>query len=220
VQNKSLLALASILTFCEKHFGNEVNKILGEVKSRNVFEQLIITIISQNTNWKNTWKAYINLKKAFGGISPEKILSTSEEALRSMLKPAGLYRAKSKVIKNVAKVFLEQRLHETLDSEKLREMLIKIPGIGPKTVDVVLAFSFNEPIIPVDTHIRRIAKRIGLVSSSNYEEIKECLEKNIPAKYRLKAHFQLISFGRKICKARKPLCSECPANTFCPSKTT
>ncbi len=220
MQNKSLLALASILTFCEKHFGNEVNKVLDEVKNRNVFEQLIITIISQNTSWKNTWKAYINLKNTFRVISPEKILSTPEEALKKMLKPAGLYRVKSKVIKNAAKVFLEQRLQETLDSKRLRKVLIKIPGIGPKTVDVVLAFSLNEPVIPVDTHIRRIVKRIGLVSSNTYEEIKECLEKNIPAKYRLKAHFQLINFGRRICKARKPLCGECPANAFCPSKTT
>ncbi len=209
------VALASILTFAEHKYGEQVEEVLRKIRKESLFEQLVTTIISQNTNWKNTKKAFENLKEYFIKITPEKIANASLEILERLLKPAGLYRVKSKVIKNLANVIVKKELLKIGDSKRLRQELLKVRGLGPKTVDVVLAFSLNEPILPVDTHIRRISLRIGLAQTTKYYDIRFSLEKIIPPEYRVRAHFLLISFGRNVCKARKPLCRICPASKYC-----
>ncbi|MCD6113962.1 MAG: endonuclease III [Thermoprotei archaeon] len=210
-----VVALALILTFAEKNYGKYVEEVMESIKKRSLFEQLIATIISQNTNWKNTKRALHNLREYFAKISPEKIAKVDLETLERLLKPAGLYKVKSKVIKDLANEIIRRKLLEIKNAERLRNELLKIRGIGPKTVDVVLAFSLNEPILPVDTHIRRISLRIGLTSSRKYYDIRRSLERSIPSKYRVKAHLLLISFGRNVCRSREPLCWACPASKYC-----
>ncbi len=95
---------------------------------------------------------------------------------------------------------------------------MQIPGVGPKTADVVLLFSANKPTIPVDTHVNRVSKRLGLVPvDGGYEDVRKSLQAlYAPADY-LSVHLLFIAHGRKTCKAPRPLCRQCPVNQYCPS---
>ena len=107
----------------------------------------------------------------------------------------------------------------SLPLDEARKMLMKLPGIGPKTADAVLLFSANRPTIPIDTHVNRVAKRLDFAPiNGDYEEVRLSLQKLFDQKDYLDAHLFLISLGRKYCKARKPLCVGCPVKTYCPSK--
>lgn len=91
-------------------------------------------------------------------------------------------------------------------------------GVGPKTADVVLLFSANKPTIPVDTHVNRVSKRLGLApAKGDYEDIRLSLQSIFNPEDYLSVHLLLITLGRKYCKARRPLCQKCPVNKYCPS---
>ncbi len=214
--------LENILKYAEKTYGENVNKFIDEIRKRECFEHLVLTIISQNTNWRNVRKAAENLKKILGTITPYTVLSANIVDLERALKPAGLYRVKSRWLKNIAYTVVKEfggslDCLEELPLDEAREILLKIPGIGFKTADIILCFCFSKPILPVDTHIKRIARRTGICVSKNYDEIRIKLEREIRSEARLKAHLLLILFGRNICRARKPLCRKCPVNGICPS---
>jgi endonuclease-3 len=107
----------------------------------------------------------------------------------------------------------------SLPLEDARKALLQLQGVGPKTADVVLLFAAKQPMIPVDTHVNRVAKRLGLApANGDYETVRGHLQALfIPADYLL-VHLLLIAHGRKYCKARRPLCGDCPINALCPSK--
>ncbi|MDQ7032867.1 MAG: endonuclease III [Desulfonauticus sp.] len=194
-----------------------------EKKDRDPFQILIATIISQNTSDKNTAKAYENLSKRFKMLS--KVLANAEiSEIEECLKVAGLYRNKARVIKHISKI-IEKKFGGDLKSitclpfEESRKTLMELPGVGPKTADVVLLFAFGKPTIPVDTHVNRVAERLGLVpKNGNYETVRKSLQSLYCPEDYLRVHKLLISLGRKYCKAKKPLCLECPLNVVCPSK--
>ncbi|MCK4475058.1 endonuclease III, partial [Candidatus Bathyarchaeota archaeon] len=97
--------------------------------------------------------------------------------------------------------------------------LLQLPGVGPKTADVVLLFCADKPTIPVDTHVNRVSKRLGLAPNDReYETVRKSLQSLYNPKDYLTIHVVLILLGRKYCKAGKPLCRECPVNMLCPSK--
>jgi endonuclease-3 len=190
---------------------------------RDSFQTLIVTIISQNTADRNTARAFENLSKRFK-ITPEALANAKTGQIEHCLKPAGLYRNKTKTIKQTSKIILEQH-HGNLDSvlsmpsEEARKALMDFPGVGPKTADVVLLFSAKKPTIPVDTHVERTSKRLGLASTNgDYETVRRSLQSLYGPKDYLAVHVLLISHGRKYCKARDPLCSQCPVNALCPSR--
>lgn len=185
-------------------------------------ETLIGTIISQNTNDRNTNKAMKLLRKKIG-INLDAILSAPKEKIIECLKPAGLYNTKTPRIIGLARILKEKIGDpgelEKMSSEDVRRFLSKIKGIGPKTIDVFLAFSRKEDIIPVDTHIKRVAKRLGFVTEKeDYFKIRESIERYVPEGERVKTHFALITFGRRICVAGKPKCIICPVGRYCPSR--
>ncbi|HDJ94880.1 MAG TPA: endonuclease III [Acidilobales archaeon] len=216
------LILKQILKYSEKAYGNMVKRFISEIKKRSCFEHLVLTIISQNTNWKNVKKAAENLRKILGEINPYTISSASLEDLEEALKPAGLYKVKSRWLKEIAYIIIKNfngslNKLKNLSADRAREILLKMPGVGFKTADIILCFCFSKPVLPIDTHIKRISRRIGLVSSSNYDTIRRELEKHISPGEMLKAHLLLILFGRNICRARNPLCRKCPVNDVCPS---
>lgn len=190
----------------------------------NPFETLIITIISQNTSDRNTEKAFEKLSKNFP-ITPEALANAKTSEIEECLKVAGLYRNKAKIIRKVSKIILEKFSGNletvlTLPFEKARETLMTLPGVGPKTADVLLLFSANKPTIPVDTHVNRVSKRLGLVPiDGDYERIRKSLQKLYKPQDYLEVHILLILLGRKYCKAIKPLCKPCPLRTLCPYKT-
>jgi endonuclease-3 len=187
------------------------------------FETLVETIISQNTADRNTARAFEALSKRFE-IKPEVLANAQTSCIEQSLKVAGLYKSKAKAIKNVSKIVLE-KYHGSLAPilslplEDARRTLLQLQGVGPKTADVVLLFAAKQPTIPVDTHVNRVAKRLGLApANGDYEAVRGNLQALfIPADY-LAVHLLLIAHGRKYCKARHPLCNECPINALCPSK--
>jgi endonuclease-3 len=135
----------------------------------------------------------------------------------------GLYKGKAQTIQTVSRIILEKfqgnlKFVSSLPLEQAREMLMEMPGVGPKTADVVLLFSTNQPTLPVDTHVNRVSKRLGLApKDGDYEEIRLTLQRRFEPKDYLAVHLLLIALGRKFCKARKPLCANCPVKSFCPS---
>jgi endonuclease-3 len=193
--------------------------------SRNPFETLIVTIISQNTASRNTARAFENLSKHFE-ITPEALANADITEIEKCLKVAGLYKNKAKAIKQVSKIVHERYCDDLraillLPLDEARDALLQLPGVGPKTADVVLLFSADKPTIPVDTHVNRVAKRLGLVPAvGDYETVRESLQSHYNPEDYLAVHVLLISHGRRYCKARYPLCTQCPINTLCPTKQT
>ena len=191
--------------------------------TKDPFQTLIITILSQATADKNTARAFENLSRRFS-ITPEALAKASVEDIEKAIKVGGLYRNKSKTIKAISSIILKQfngslDFIHSLPFDEARKILLGIPGIGPKTADVVLLFFAAKPTIPIDTHVNRGSKRLGLVPlKASYEEARQTLEALYISGDYLSVHLLLISLGRKFCKARKPLCKPCPVNTLCPSK--
>lgn len=182
------------------------------------FKVLVATILSQNTSEANAFRAYESLRERLG-VSPEELSRAPVEAIEEAVKPAGLYRAKARAIKELARVVVHEGvdLRELLSrgEEEVRSFLSKIKGIGPKTIDVLLA-NWGYPVVPVDTHVRRVAIRLGLAPpNAGYEEVRASLERVFPPKERLEAHLLLIKLGRTLCRARRPRCNACPLTDIC-----
>jgi endonuclease-3 len=191
--------------------------------NRDPFRTLIITVLSQATADKNTARAFENLSGRFS-ITPEDLAKASVEEIEDAIKVGGLYRNKSRVIKTISRVILEQ-FNGSLDFiyslplEKARQILLKIPGVGPKTADVILLFCAGKPTVPVDTHVNRVSKKLGLAPpKADYEGVRQALETLYSPEDYLPVHLLLISLGREFCRARKTLCKPCPVNALCPSK--
>ena len=192
---------------------------------RDPFKTLITTIISQNTADINTARAFEKLSKRFE-IKPEVLANAEIRQLEKCLKVAGLYKNKAKTIRKVSRVILEKfhgdlRSVLSLSFEEARESLMQLPGVGPKTADVVLLFCAEKPTIPVDTHVNRVSKKLGLApANGDYETIRKSLQSLYNPEDYLAVHLLLISLGRKYCRARNPLCKQCPVNSLCPSRKT
>lgn len=207
-----------ILEILREHFKNSS----WLPSRRDPFETLIITIISQNTSDRNTAKAFNKLSKTFP-ITPKDLADAEIAKIEECLKVAGLYRNKAKVIKEVSRIILEKfggnlQTILAMPLEELRKTLMELPGVGPKTADVVLLFSGDKPTIPVDTHVKRVSKRLGLAPmEGDYEDVRKALQELYAADDYVDIHVLLILLGRRYCKARNQLCHECPVNTLCPS---
>ncbi|MEM1512311.1 MAG: endonuclease III [Candidatus Jordarchaeales archaeon] len=188
-------------------------------KGLSAFEILVATIISQNTNSKNTSAAFRKLRERFS-LRPEVLAGAPLKELEECLRPAGLYRMKAKRIKEISAILLgregglEAILKKPLD--EARSELVSLPGVGWKTADVVLSFAAGKATFPVDTHIARIAKRWGIVDGkAGYEEVSTAFKKVVDEKERRRVHLMLIRFGREYCVARAPRCDQCPIKPPC-----
>lgn len=190
---------------------------------RRPFSTLIRTVLSQATADKNTNRAFKNLSTRFP-ITPEALAKTDTKEIEKAIMVAGLYRNKSMVIKNLSRIVLQQyngslNFIYSLPFEEARKRLLRLPGVGPKTADIILLFCADKSTIPIDTHVNRVSKRLRLVPpNASYETTRKALQSLYPSKDYLPVHLLLISLGRKYCKARKPLCKPCLVNELCPSK--
>jgi len=156
------------------------------------------------------------------GLTVKALAEAGREEVEESIHSAGLYKNKSKAIKELASTLLERyggRLDFVYDAplEEARRRLMELPGVGPKTADVLLLFCGNRPTIPVDTHVNRVSKRLGLVGEkADYETVRRALQALYPTNKYLEVHFSLIYHGRKYCKARRPHCPICPIRDLCP----
>lgn len=193
-------------------------------RSTSPFQTLIHTILSQNTNDRNSTAAMRRLKKRYR-ITPKVLSRARVGDVARCIRSAGLYRSKAPRIIEVSRIVDSEyagRLAQILilPYDQAKEKLTALPGVGPKTADILLAFAGDHLVIPVDTHIARVSKRLGIAPpNADYEEIRMGLENLIPARNRLQLHLSLIAFGRAICKAPKPRCAVCPLSHLCPSST-
>lgn len=148
--------------------------------------------------------------------SAEKILELGQTGLEKEIRDCGLFHSKAKNILATCEI-LCQKYHGEVP--KSFEELLTLPGVGRKTANVMLSVAFGQPALAVDTHVFRVANRLKLANGDTPLAIEEGLKKIIPREKWGQAHHWLIWHGRKICKARKPLCSDCPVSSLCPSST-
>ena len=185
--------------------------------------ELIYTILSQHTSDTNSDRAFKKLRANFGSL--ENVAEASLGEIEDSIRTAGLYRIKSSRIKLI--LLQIQKDVGSLDLGFLKNMklkdakswLTKLDGIGPKTAAIVLCFSFGMPAMPVDTHIYRVSKRLGLIKPKvTAEQAHDILESIVPPKNVFEFLMQLINHGRSICKAINPRCDNCTLEKVCPSR--
>ena len=187
-----------------------------ELVYHNRFELLIAVILSAQATDKSVNKATETLFAVAN--TPEKMLGLGERGLKKYIKTIGLYTTKGKNILNTCRLLIEKFNSKV---PRTREELESLPGVGRKTANVILSTCFGEPVIAVDTHIFRVANRIGLAKGKTPLEVEKQLMKNIPDEFKHDAHHWLILHGRYVCVARKPHCPACLINDLCeyPDKT-
>lgn len=174
------------------------------------FELLIATILSAQTTDKQVNKVTSKLFNKYN--TPEDFASLKPEELEQEIKSIGLYKNKSKYIVKTAKKLIDDYKGIVPDT---RKELIELPGVGRKTANVVLSCAFTKDAFPVDTHVFRLANRIGLVKADKVRKVEEGLMEVIPKKYWSQMHHWLIFHGREVCKAQNPKCNKCKIKKFC-----
>jgi len=210
------MTINEIIALLERAHGVLERQPLGDPLS-----VLIGTILSQNTSDVNSHRAFDKLIETFG--TWEQVAQAGVDEIAEAIRDGGLNRIKAVRIKASLQSILES--HGSLDlgflvhrpSSEAREWLEKLPGVGPKTAACVLLFSLGKPALPVDTHVYRVSKRLGLIDSkASPEEAHRLLEAMVPEQERYEFHLLMLAHGRRVCQARRPLCQECIFQQQCP----
>ena len=192
-----------------------LQKIYPEVKTqllhRSPFELLVATILSAQCTDKQVNQVTPLLFKRFR--TPADFARAPLGAIERLIRPTGFFHNKARNIKSCAKAVLEKHNGEVPQS--IAE-LVKLPGVGRKTANVVLGAAFGIPGVVVDTHVARISQRLGLTTNKDATKIEFDLMKILPRRAWNDFSLQLIFFGREICLARKPKCPVCPLKRLCP----
>jgi endonuclease-3 len=183
-------------------------------------DELISTILSQNTNDTNRDRAFESLRNRFP--TWEEVRDAESTEVIESIRTAGLANLKGPRIQNILKEITLQRGDLDLDfladmpTEKAREWLLQFKGVGPKTAAIVLQFSLGKPAFPVDTHIYRVTGRLGIrPEKMNADQAHDYLAGLLPEETYYDAHLNIIRLGREICHARGPNCPECPLQDIC-----
>ncbi len=185
----------------------------GELEYTNVYTLLVAVVLSAQATDTGVNKATRALFKVVS--TPEQMVALGEDKIREYIKTIGLFNAKAKNVYLLSKDLIENHKSEV---PKTREELVKLPGVGRKTANVVLNIAFGEPTIAVDTHLFRVSNRTGLAPGKNPLDVETKLEKRVPQEFLRHAHHWLILHGRYICKARTPECHQCPVVHICEFK--
>ena len=181
-----------------------------ELEYANPFELLIAVILSAQATDISVNKATDKLYPI--ASTPESILELGVSGLKPYIRTIGLFNTKAENIIKTCRILIQDH-----DSEvpRTREELEALPGVGRKTANVVLNTAFGEPTIAVDTHIFRVSNRTGIAKGKTPLEVEKRLVRSTPDEFKKDAHHWLILHGRYVCKARKPLCGECPIVEWC-----
>ena len=184
----------------------------GELEYVNPYTLLVAVVLSAQATDVGVNKATRGLFKV--ASTPRQMLALGEDGLQERIKTIGLYRNKAKNV-----IALSQQLIDEHGGEvpREREALEALPGVGRKTANVVLNTAFGEPTLAVDTHVFRVAHRLGLAEGKTPLEVEQGLVKVIHEKYMRHAHHWLILHGRYVCQARKPKCDACIVSDLCRS---
>jgi endonuclease III len=195
---------------------------LDPPKVRDPLEELLLTVLSQNTSDVNRDRAFSALRKRFP--TWEEVATARTSQIAAAIKPGGLSNVKAPRIKAILREIEERQgsldlswMHDATD-EEVTAYLSDLPGVGPKTVACVLAFSLERPALPVDTHVYRVAERLGFFApKTSMAAAHALLAADVPPANRVEFHVGLIRLGREICRSGRPRCEICPLQDLCPT---
>jgi len=211
------VSIKEILHLLQQDYGPVDRQI-----DRDPVSTLVATVLSQNTSDSNSERAFSSLTTTFD--SWEAVAAANTEEVAQSIRSGGLAEIKAKRIKLILREI--RGLRGCLDLSFLGELplseakswLRQLPGVGPKTAGCVLLFSLGRPALPVDTHVFRVTKRLGLINSGvSPEQAHELLENMVPAEDIYPFHVHTVEHGRRICKAQRPRCYLCMLQGLCPS---
>ena len=185
--------------------------------------ELVYTILSQHTSDVNSKRAFDSLIRTFGSL--DAIADAPVERIEEAIRMGGLARVKAPRIKAILRQVTDEvgsydlSFLAEMPLDQAKEWLKRLPGVGPKTAAITLCFSMGMPAMPVDTHIYRVAKRLGLIGPKvTVEQAHDILEREVPPEDVFAFHIYLIRHGREVCKAPRPLCDRCVLSWGCPSR--
>ena len=212
-----LMAIGEVSEILEQEYGP-----LEWHSYQDPIDVLIGTILSQNTSDTNSGRAFASLKASFD--SWEAVASAPAEHVAQTIKSGGLSQIKAARIKQVLEQIEKEQGRISLDflnaktMAEAKDYLMRLPGVGHKTASCVLLFSLGKPSLPVDTHVFRVAKRLGLIDSrASIEKAHSLLQEQISSSKVYQFHIHMIEHGRRICHARQPRCNRCILRGACPS---
>ena len=179
-------------------------------EDKNPYRVLVRTILSQRTRDENTDQATNNLFSKYKDIY--EVADAPTEDVEELIRCSGFYRVKAGRIKEVSRILIDQYGGEVPNNMK---ELLELPGVGRKTANCVLVYAFEEPAIPVDTHVHRISNRLGLVNTKDPEDTERELDKFVPEDIKILLNDLMVQFGQNICKPISPQCEICPLDELC-----
>lgn len=185
-------------------------------------EELVYTVLSQNTSDVNSHRAFAALRERFP--TWEALARARPSQVAAAIRPGGLSNIKAPRILSILRTIRERNgsidldwMHDASDRE-VSDYLLSLPGVGPKTAACVLAFSLGRPALPVDTHVHRVAGRLGfLPRGTSAAAAHSIMEELVPPRLRVTMHVGMIRLGRQICRPGRPLCEVCPLQDLCPT---
>ncbi len=213
VDRRRIRAIARRL---QRQFGD-----LSPPRRTDPLDELILTVQSQNTSDRNSERAHAALLARYP--TWDQVVRAPTNELADTIRSGGLANTKAARIQEILREIFERegrydlsRLRRRSD-DAISEYLTSLPGVGPKTAAVVMAFAFGRETIPVDTHVHRVATRLGLVPKTSAERAQRLLEALVPQDLKTPMHVGLIGLGRELCKAGRPRCEDCPLYDLCPT---
>ncbi|MCX6767778.1 MAG: endonuclease III [Candidatus Micrarchaeota archaeon] len=207
---------ANACALLERRFGRP-----RPARNDDPLDSLVEVILSQNTSDKNSRPAFLALKKKFPKW--EKLLAAPQKEVEQAIRSSGFYRIKAKRIRAALAGIKKERgrldlsFLSKLPTAEAKKFLLSLYGVGPKSAAIILNFSFARPEFPVDTHIYRVTRRLGLAPlAASREKTQDNMNSLVPDGEKTPCHINLIQLGRTVCKPRNPLCSKCPLERICP----
>ena len=214
--HKILRALRESLPLRDEDFAaTRVAKETGDP-----FRVLVVTILSQNCTDVAALRAYDRLDERVG-VTVSQLRHARVRTIENAIHVAGLHRQKARALRQLAQIVAEKYAGDFASMlegsfDEVRDRLQELPNVGPKTADVLLSI-WGQPTISVDTHVDRVSKRLGLAPrKGRYEEVRSALMRAFLGENYRVIPMYFMAFGRKVCKARRPLCPKCPVNNLCP----
>ncbi|MBN1648899.1 MAG: endonuclease III [Spirochaetales bacterium] len=201
----------SIIHTLKDHLDTEKLPSVNMLAQNRPWESLVSTLISLRTRDSVTTSASKRLLEQYPSVND---LAAAEcDSIAELIYPAGFYRVKAECLKKIALIIMKQFAGTVPDR---REALLSLPGVGPKTANLVLSVGFGIPAICVDIHVHRISNRTGWVQTDTPEQTESALAAILPRKYWIDINMLLVNFGQKICTPASPWCSRCAFNPVCP----
>jgi endonuclease-3 len=198
-----------------QHYGDTISE-----RKLPPLDELVMTILSQHTNDINMYRAFENLKETYP--TWEEVLEAPQEELAQVIRSSGMFNLKAKRIQSTLQEIharmgrLDLSHLASMELEEAKEWLTSLHGVGPKTAAIVLLFSFGRSVLPVDTHVWRVTKRLGLIDNKvSRERAHVLLEQIIPLNCIPSLNKNLVQHGRDVCKSQNPRCTECILNNHC-----